>query len=262
MRAIIFSDLHLSSKSLMDRFYFNKLKRILNLNPNEYDIVIISGDLVESNIMNYDYGVNPFERLFELFEKDVVFCLGNHEFAFQSHPEVLKWWSKWSHPNVHCLDVEGFYEKDGYRFIGNVLWYDWSLNNCRQLMQGEIIDGWLDATIKDFDAMKENEKCVKQIFNSCASDKCIKHVLITHMVPHIELNTFSQEQPESPYNAYSGMKRFLLDIQDKGVNLTHAICGHTHRREMKTIWGIDCINIGNDYYFRTGKYSYWYLDLN
>ena len=91
--------------------------------------------------------------------KDVVFCLGNHEFAFQSHPEVLKWWSKWSHPNVHCLDVEGFYERDGYRFVGNVLWYDWSLNKCRQLMQGEIIDGWLDATIKDFDAMKENEKC-------------------------------------------------------------------------------------------------------
>jgi predicted phosphodiesterase len=82
------------------------------------------------------------------------------------------------------------------------------------------------------------------------------------MVPHIELNTFSQEDPESPYNAYSGMKRFLLDIQDQGINLTHAICGHTHRREMKTIWGIDCINIGNDYYFRTGKYSYWYLDLN
>ena len=134
MRAIIFSDLHLQTKALFDRFYFNKLKRVMNLKPNEYDIVIISGDLVESYIMYYDYGVKPFESLFELFEKDVVFCLGNHEFAFQSHPEVLKWWSKWSHPNVHCLDVEGFYEKDGYRFIGNVLWYDWSLNKCRQLM--------------------------------------------------------------------------------------------------------------------------------
>ena len=262
MRAIILSDLHLQPKALFDRFYFNKLKRVMNLKPNEYDIVLISGDLVESNIMNYDYGVNPFERLFELFEKDVVFCLGNHEFAFQSHPDVLKWWSKWSHSNVHCLDVEGFYEKDGYRFIGNVLWYDWSLNNCHQLMHGEIIDGWLDKTIKDFDAMKENEKCVKQIFNSCSPNKHIKHVLVTHMVPHIELNTFSQESPESPYNAYSGMKRFLLDIKDKDINLTHAICGHTHRREMKTICGVDCINIGNDYFHRTGVYEHWHLDLD
>ena len=51
MRAIIFSDLHLQPKALFDRSYFNKLKRVMNLKPNEYDLVIISGDLVESSIM-------------------------------------------------------------------------------------------------------------------------------------------------------------------------------------------------------------------
>lgn len=259
MKALIYSDLHLRPQVIYDSFHRNKFKRILKLDEKEYDIVIISGDVVESSILKYNE--NPLDKLFEIFEKPVIFCLGNHEFAFQSHPKVLKWWNQWKHSDVHCLDIEGSFEKDGYRFIGNVLWYDWSLNKCRQLMQGEIIDGWLDATIENFDALKENEKCVKQIFDNCSNDKSIKHVLVTHMVPHIDLNTFSKEEPFSPYNAYSGMERFILEIQDQGINITHAICGHTHRRECKTIFGIDCINIGNDYFHRTNTYTYMYLDL-
>lgn len=188
--------------------------------------------------------------------------MGNHEFAYRDHSEVLKWWSQWQHPNVHCLDIEGHFEKDGYRFIGNVLWYDFSLNKCQWLMQGEIIDGWLDASIENFDPLKENKNCVEQILKNSSKDKAIKHVLVTHTVPHIDLNTFSIETPTSAYNAYSGMKRFILDIQDEGINLTHAICGHTHRRECKTIWGVDCINIGNDYRHKTGIYTYMILDLD
>lgn len=260
MKALIYSDLHLSPKVLMDVFHRNKFKRILQLDKKEYDIVIISGDVVESSIMNCVE--NPLEKIYEIFNSDVVFCLGNHEFAFRDHSQVLEWWAQWKHPHVHCLDIEGHFEKDQYRFIGNVLWYDFSLNKCRQLMKGEIIDGWLDATIENFDPLIENEKCVKQILDNCSFDKNIKHVLVTHTVPHIDLNTFSKETPNSPYNAYSGMERFILDIQDRGINLTNAICGHTHRRECKTIWNVDCINIGNDYFHKTGHYTHMYLDLN
>ena len=263
MKALILSDLHLTPTILTEKFQLAKYKRILKMNyitPDKYDIVIISGDIVESSIMRYN-NVNPLDSLYSIFEKKVIFCLGNHEFAFKKHADVLNWWGQFKHENVHCLDIDGCVRIGNYNFIGNVLWYDWSLNNCRQLMQGEIIDGWLDATIEDFDPLVENTKCVKQILDNSITDKSIKHILVTHMVPHIDLNTFSNEQPFSPYNAYSGMKRFLLDIQDAGIYLTHAICGHTHRRECKEIWGINCINIGNDYYNRTNTINHIIIDI-
>jgi predicted phosphodiesterase len=264
MKALILSDLHMKPEIFNSDFHMLKYKRILKLNhitSDKYDIVLISGDVVESSIIN-NTAINPLNTLYNLFEKPVIFCLGNHEFAFKKHSDVIDYWSKWKHENIHCLDIDGHVQIDNYNFVGNVLWYDWSLNNCYQLMHGEILDGWLDATIKDFDPIKENLKCQEQIFNNLSYDKSINNILITHMVSHIDLNTFSYEQPNSPYNAYSGMKRFILDIQDKGVNLTHAICGHTHRREMKTIWNIDCINIGNDYYHRTNNIAYYILDLD
>lgn len=263
MKALILSDLHLTPMVLFERFKTFKFKRIINdwynLYKNEIDIVIISGDVVESSVMKYNK--SPLDALYTIFEKDIVFCLGNHEFAFNKHADVLKWWGQWKHPNVHCLDIEGHYQKDNYRFVGNVLWYDFSLNNCLQLMHGEILDGWLDATIEDFDPLLENTKCVNQIFNNCVHDSAINHILVTHMVPHIELNTFSYENPYSPYNAYSGMKRFILDVQDQGINLTHAICGHTHRRECKTIWNVNCINIGNDYFGKSNNVAHMILDI-
>jgi predicted phosphodiesterase len=260
MKALILSDLHLSPKTLAEKFYLKKYQRILGISPEKYDIVIISGDVVESSIMNCE-GINPLEALYELFEKPVVFCLGNHEFAYRKHSEVLDWWKQFKHPEVCCLDVSGQFRIDNYNFVGNVLWYDWSLNGCTQLMQGEIIDGWLDATIEDFDALKENELCRKQILSHLEFDWNVKNILVTHMVPHIDLNTFSAEQPYSPYNAYSGMKRFLLDVQDTGANLPWAFCGHTHRNECKEIWGINCVNIGNDYYHRSHTVAYKIFEI-
>jgi len=259
MNIQIFSDLHFEPKVLSERFFTQKEKRkIENVNLHETDLILISGDVVESSIMNYPG--NPLDALYTIFDKkEIIFCLGNHEFAFKSHPEVLKYWKQWKHPHVHCLDIEGSVEFGGINFVGNVLWYDFTLNKNRTIMQGEIIDGWLDATIEDFDPLKECEKCKQQIYSNLKKDK--RNILITHMVPHIELNTFSKEQPYSPYNAYSGCARFLLDCQDKGFEIEYAICGHTHRREMKTIWGVDCINIGNDYFHRTGKYSHWILNI-
>ena len=74
-------------------------------------------------------------------------------------------------------------------FVGNVFWYDFSLNKNPLVMQGEILDGWLDATIENFDPIHENIKCQKQIVDNLS--KNMKNVLITHMVPHIKLNWFS-----------------------------------------------------------------------
>jgi predicted phosphodiesterase len=261
MNALILSDLHFPTRNLIDGFCIQKQKRIINniLNPSlkKCDVVIIAGDVVESSIMKSS--LNPFDALYYLFDKEIIFCLGNHEFAYQSHPDVIKYWSQFKHPKVHCLDIDGKAEIMGINFVGNVLWYDFTLNKNPLLMQGEIINGWLDSTIKDFDPMVECQKCKDQIFSNLSKDK--KNVLITHMVPHVDLNTFSKEEPYSPYNAYSGSERFILDCQDKGFEIEYAVCGHTHRRECKEIWNIKCINIGNDYFHKTGTINYMTINI-
>ena len=127
-------------------------------------------------------------------------------------------------------------------------------------MKGEILDGWLDSTIENFDPLVECQKCKEQILNNLSKD--LTNILVTHMVPHKDLNYFSKEDPYSSWNAYSGCERFLLDCQDAGFNdIEYAICGHTHQRECKEIWGIKCINIGNDYYHRCNCITNMMIEL-
>jgi predicted phosphodiesterase len=261
MNILILSDLHLSSAIFSSSFHFSKQKRIIKgclKNLDKADLVVISGDVVESSVMNTQ--TNPLNLLYMLFEKPVIFCLGNHEFAYRDHSEVIKYWSSYKHENVHCLDIEGHFSIGNYNFVGNVLWYDFSLNKNTKLMKGEILDGWLDSTIKNFDPLIECQKCKEQILNNLSKD--LTNILVTHMVPHKDLNYFSIEEPYSPWNAYSGCERFLLDCQDAGFNnIEYAICGHTHQKEYKEIWGINCINIGNDYYHRCNCITSMMIEL-
>lgn len=265
MKFLILSDLHIAANYVTSQFKLEKYKRILKDNvKNDYDVVLISGDVFEHRVPHY---VNVFETLQYLFDfHPVVFCLGNHEFAYEKFINVLKTYKaqyeiyqdKFPDGKVICLDVSGYADLEDCRVVGNVFWYDWSLNHCRVLMKGEIAPGWLDKTIQDFDAINAHEECKKQIFKSLSDTK--KHILLTHMVPHEKLNMFSIEDPTSPYNAHSGVSDFLNEIKDK--NFKFAFCGHTHRNANLDLYEIKCLNIGNDYYFRTMKIRYAIFDLD
>lgn len=261
MKALVLSDLHWNYHDIHDSYSILKLKRIFhNFIKEDYDIVLISGDIFESSIMKYNNPfVNPYIILEEIFEnKKVIFCLGNHEFAFQDYYAVLDYYGKKQLNNgIYCLDICDKIMIDNINFVGNVFWYDWSLNHNRLLMKGEILNGWLDHTIINFDPIKYNEINKNSILQSLSKEN--KNVLITHTVPHKDLNTFSIEEPYSAYNAYSGCDDFLKEIKDYPVE--YAICGHTHRREIKEIYGIKCINIGNDYFFHTNKIEYKVIEL-
>lgn len=256
MKILILSDLHIPPEMITSLFKLEKYKRILQKQiHSEYDMVLISGDVFEHRVPKYQ---NVFELLYILFNgKPVVFCLGNHEFAYEKHQNVLKTYNiqyqifkeKEPNSNIICLDVNGYYDFGNNRIVGNVFWYDWSLNHCRTLMKGELIEEWLDFSIEEFDPMKEHEKCREQILKNI--DRTKNMILLTHTVPHKELNSFTKDDPISPFNAYSGVKDFLKEIKDQ--NFKFSICGHTHRREIKDIYGIHCINIGNDYFFRNNK---------
>lgn len=264
MKLLILSDLHISAETACSHFKLEKYKRILKTQiSSTYDAVLISGDVFEHRVPHL---LNVFSTLQYLFEKPVVFCLGNHEFAYESHESVLKLYGEqykdfkecYPQGKVTCLDVSGFYDFDSFRVVGNVFWYDWSLNHCRTLMKGEILEGWLDATIENFDVLTEHEKCKAQILSNLNGKQ--PTVLLTHTVPHSSLNTFSFKEPYSPYNAYSGTEDFLKELSV--YNVKYAFCGHTHCPENRTIYGIECMNLGNDYFFKTNKVKWAIFEVN
>lgn len=253
MKLLILSDLHIGNQFYRNEFSLLKYKRLLQTNIKEdYDMVVISGDVFQHTIMRTN--ISPYSILNNLFNgKNVVFCLGNHQFAFESYNDVIEYWKKnqynYNGNNVFCLDVIDKVIINDINFVGNVFWYDFSMNKNQFLMNGQIIENWLDASIQNFDPIKQNKLCQNKILSSLSKDK--RNILVTHMVPHWTLNTFSIQQECSMYNAYSGNYDFLKKI--KSFNIEYAICGHTHKRQIKQIYNIKCINIGNDYVFKNGK---------
>jgi predicted phosphodiesterase len=255
MEVLCFSDLHICGK------YSDQIEKAKKL-YKEYrpDVIAISGDIFD------DTQINPYKELSRISDDTpIICCLGNHEFAYRSVEQTIEFYEKNYNPekyNVHYLDVIGHKSIENVNFVGNVLWYDGSLKNVWN-QSDVIIDGWLDSTIREFDWKKENKNCVNQINdekNNPAEEngwKIEKTFLVTHCVPHIDLNLFSFEGI-SEYNMYSGMKNLFEKLNRK---IDFAVCGHTHRRACKTINGTDCVNVGNDYYFRKNGFECFFMEI-
>lgn len=254
MNILVLADLHYSNSDWNNVY---KLRRVLEAQTpiQTSDLVLICGDVFENTIRKTKF--NPLELLYSLFQKEVIFCLGNHEFAYQDYNNVLTYWKQFKHEHVHCLDVEGKAEFNGINFVGNVFWYDFTLGINRWVMQGEILNGWLDSTIQNFDPIQANLDCQKQILDNLSNT--LPNILITHTVPHEKLNWFNFNDPNSPYNYYSGNKDFLKNLQNK--NFLYSFSGHTHKRMTDEIYNIPCVNIGNDYYFKTETVNYYSFTL-
>lgn len=253
MKMLFTSDLHLHPDTVNGVLSALR-KKIAKSNP---DVLVISGDVSDAPKRNtFDF--------FSEFDLPVVFCLGNHEYAYSSVEKTL---AKYAHDyeqcvargvkSVHCLDTEGHFDTHGVRFYGNVLWYDGSLYNGynRKYYIDKVYRGWLDASITDFKPIEENAKCVERIKHSQDAAAGKKLVLVTHCVPHRKLNLFDIDEPFSIPNCYSGVANLFDSCH---IYPDVALCGHTHRRvlyEHKAENGksIFCYNSGNDYFFDTGE---------
>ena len=247
------SDLHLHRETV-DGVLCAVRDRLKACNP---DALVVAGDVSDMPSQN------TFGFLGE-FDLPVVFCLGNHEFAYSSVQETL---AKTRHDfelaqscgvrNVHCLDIEGHFDALGIRFYGNVLWYDGSLYNggdAAPLLE-RIDPRWLDCAIEGFKPLEEHRRCVEQIKRAQHYARGRRLVLVTHCVPHRRLNQFDADTPMSVFNCYSGVADLF---GGKNIHPDLALCGHTHRRamyghRMKDGREIRCINSGNDYFFKTGE---------
>lgn len=258
MRFLCLADLHISEK---DSQQLNQVKELLQ-KFDDIDAILIAGDVFDTRELN------PYKELSQL-EKPVIFCLGNHEFAYSSIHGTINYYFNNYNPNqwnVHCLDIIGHYSIGNVNIVGNVLWYDGSLKSFPE-QDDKISKNWLDSTIYQFDFKKECQRCIAQIaskenhpeINEDTGEKIEHTILLTHCVPHIDLNVHTIDKPMSIFNMYSGVKNLfeMIDFKD----FDWAVCGHTHKYAKKEIDGIQCINIGNDYFRYSDKLNFYIIDL-
>ena len=237
MKILCLSDLHLQTDTdpIIDQ-----IKSI----SEEFDMVVISGDIIE-----YDYkGVEIHKFLHHLFHgKPVVCCLGNHELFCSSWEEVLKAYKRNYSPdeyNVHYLDTIESFIIDDIEFIGGFLGYDGSLKDNESQDITKWADYcWADKYIKNWD--KDYKKAYNHYYNkiseSCCKSKAKTKILVTHTVPHRELN--EHRYTKSLFNAYSGTENILKDFDFK-----YSISGHLHKRTIgKKLENCFCVNTGSEY---------------
>ena len=248
MKILFTSDLHIINSTMHQQLGIVR-KKIKKEKP---DVLVVSGDVSDDIYIKAD-------DLLGFLDVPVVYCLGNHEFVrnemgANTVENTLNFYkSKIGKNNAHCLDVEGHFDIGNVRFVGNVLWYDGTLSNRPDADANirNISRHWLDSMIADFRPVEEHKKCVAQIVGNLKDIGDKKAVLVTHCVPHRELNWFDRNEPMSIYNAYSGVANFF---DKNGVYPDVALCGHTHK-EMKYVHvspkgrETRCSNIGNDYFF-------------
>jgi predicted MPP superfamily phosphohydrolase len=248
-KIIHFSDLH---KDVFDRHHEDEQNTWLQKCAEDADIIVITGDIFESD--NYNSRTfNPYEYMSKLFNNKIVICtMGNHEFYYKTPIQTREYYAKLYNPekyNVHYLDIVGKFDIDYIRFVGNCLFYDGSMKTVHNQDIYDFANGnWADKYIREFDYEKENEYCIKQIDENLKNDtgRYRINVLCTHAVPHHKINGwYEMDRPVGNlFNAYSGN----YDMLTERIHDIHAVlCGHTHKRIVMGINGIECYNPGNDY---------------
>ena len=259
MKILCLADLHLYFVQNKEKITEYK-KQLFNLfSTIKCDLILIAGDIFESTIMQTQ--LNPYKELRNLFyfleNIPIICCLGNHEFAYSNIIDVKKYYNSFlERYNVHYLDIENYFEFKDLNIIGNVLWYDNSLKANSFIIDDKIDNTWLDSTIQNFIPSKECKQNKNLILNSIKQNKF--NILLTHTVPHKNLNWFSIYEPKSKYNQYSGCFNFLNELNNK--NIKYSICGHTHKYMNKFIKNIHCINIGNDYWNLNKNINYYLIE--
>lgn len=251
MRIAAFADLHCGYGD------FRALERAKSIAiGNRVDVAVIAGDVTECSVEDV------FKALIG-FNRPLVYCMGNHEFAGKSVDrkisEIETLQKKYDGSDIFCLDVLGTVVLNEVMFAGGCLWYDGTLGNLseetRKTMMTTIDPDWYDCRIKEFNPLEEHKKCIAKM-------EPLKHhrgtkVMLTHTCPHQKLNWFEFAMPDSKFNIYSGCKDILSEFKPD-----IAICGHTHKQIITNIEGTRCFNIGNDYYFKTKEVVYSIIETN
>lgn len=231
MRIQYASDLHLE---LADNW------RYLRDNPLEVtgDVLLLAGDI--GYLGDENYSKHPFWNWVSENYREVIVCLGNHEFYKQFDISTL--------PDGYCLEirsnVHAYYNKvvhlDNADIIVTTLWSKVGLREAyyteqvisdfhRILYKGEPL------TFAEFNA--EHERCLSFLKNAVENNHAKTKIVLTHHVP-TEL-CLSPEFQGSPING-----AFTVELGNYIANadIDYWVYGHSHRNIEAEIAGTKIIS--------------------
>lgn len=232
------SDLHLE---------FADNWRYLKENPLQVtgDILVLAGDI--GYLGDDNYTKHPFWNWASENYKQVVACMGNHEF--------YKYYDIATLNNGYCLEirpnVHSYYNAvvsiEDVDFIISTLWAKIPLKNAyyieraitdfrRILYNGDIL------TFADFNT--EHERCLSFIKESVANSEAKHKIVVTHHVPSFRM--LCPKYQGSPVNG-----AFTVELEDyiEQSNIEYWIYGHSHYNVDVTISKTHCVSNQLGYVF-------------
>lgn len=239
------SDLHLE---------FADNWRYLKGNPLKVtgDVLVLAGDL--GYLGDGNYTKHPFWDWASEKYKQVICCMGNHEFYKYFDIATLE--------DGYCLEirrnVHSYYNAvvhiDDTDFIISTLWSDIPLREAyyteqvisdfrRILYNGELL------TFADFN--REHGRCLEFIKNSVLKSTAKNKVVVTHHVP-----SFLMQCPKFEHSLANGA--FTVELKDyiKDSGIDFWIFGHSHYNVDKVIGQTTCLSNQLGYVFQNEHTSF------
>lgn len=244
------SDLHLE---------FADNWRFLKDNPLQVtgDVLVLAGDI--GYLGDDNYTKHPFWDWASENYKQVICCMGNHEFyKFYDIAKLHDGYCLEIRHNVHSY-YNSVVQIDGIDFIVSTLWSNIPLREAyyteqvitdfrRILYNGELF------TFAEFN--REHERCLDFIKKSVAESVAKHKVVVTHHVP-----SFQMQCPKFADSLANGA--FTVELQDyiHTSGIDYWIFGHSHYNVDVTIGNTQCISNqlgyvfhGENASFENGKY--------
>lgn len=232
------SDLHLE---------FADNWRYLKENPLKVtgDILVLAGDI--GYLGDDNYTKHPFWDWASENYKEVICCMGNHEF--------YKFFDLATLSDGYCLEirhnVHSYYNAvvhiDGTDFIVSTLWSEIPLREAyyteqvvsdfrRILYNGELL------TFADFN--REHGRCIEFIMKSVQDSTSENKIVVTHHVP-----SFLMQCPKFEGSLANGA--FTVELKDyiNVSNIDFWIFGHSHYNVDKVIGKTTCLSNQLGYVF-------------
>ena len=216
------------------------------------DILVLAGDT--GYLGDDNYRTHPFWDWASENFRQVIVCLGNHEFyKYYDLSTMHEGLVGEIRPNVHFY-YNGVVRIENTDFIISTLWAHIDLEDAYITERGvtdfhRILYGENILTFSDFN--QEHQRCLDFIKRSVTESKAKHKVVVTHHVPSFQL--MSPEFSGSRINGAFTVE--LADyIADSGID--YWIYGHSHRNIDKTIGTTRCVCNQFGYAFHMEHHSF------
>ena len=260
MEIAVVSDLHVGVSYLNEKSVHRIVKHLRN---EEIDVLCILGD-VSPDLMTLAEVLDEFA----LIDAVQFFVAGNHDLwltaedrklGIDSLSKMKRISDVCSDLGVHDLFGHGPKMKDGFAFVGNTQWYDYSFRDSDL----EVPDwayrnkSWHGMTWNDgsFVRFGMDDEEVTDMFNDRIEADLEKtsgrRICCSHHIPFKILQEGMHEGP-SFFNAFGGNERFGEILKAHGVEIS--VSGHLHRNRKMDIDGVRCYQTAVGYLDREYMY--------